>query len=230
MRPPPPIAGLFAIVLALTACGTVVLDPSAGAGAPSGSGGAPATAGAPASSASSASSASTSGAGGGSLGPCAVYAGKVDDMISGWTKNGESGLAAGDLACQLTVPGADHACEYQEVVVAAGVGELAGIPAGTTAWLERRTTAVVDGVTYAPGPGADCNGWTYPGGIWGNGEYISFDAPGLPTYHLDSDPTWDPTALDPNTQVSPHVQPGLPCGPSTVTRSILCCFPACAAP
>ena len=48
-----------------------------------------------------------------------------------------------------------------------------------------------------------------------DGEYITFDAAGVPTYHFDNDTFYDSVATE-------HVTPGdLDCGGQT--RAILCC-------
>jgi hypothetical protein len=157
--------------------------------------------------------------------PCAghvFYAGSVASAGPVWatlpSSAGMTGLEAGAAACAAAAPGSDHACDYEEVVLAAANGELAAIPAGTTAWLQRTTTVDVAGSPSPPGPGGNCNDWTYATNHIGDGEYITFDVAGVPTYHFDNDTTYDPAF--------PRVIPGdLDCG--GVTRSILCCYTVC---
>ncbi|MFO0614862.1 MAG: hypothetical protein U0414_19900 [Polyangiaceae bacterium] len=131
-----------------------------------------------------------------------------------------TGLAAGDAQCANLGVGADHVCDYEEVLKAEAQGELAAIPMGTIVWLQRTTVASVGGQPSQPGPGGRCNDWTDAGNQASDGEYATFDAPGKPTYHLDGDTIYDPA------QPGLHTVAGdLHCG--GVLRSILCCFPAC---
>lgn len=148
------------------------------------------------------------------------YAGRVDGAGPVWaslpSSGGMTGLAAGDAACRAI--GGDHACDYEEVVLAAARGQLASIPAGTTAWVQRTTTVDVGGTPSPPGPGGNCNDWTYATNHIGDGEYMTFETAGVPTFHLDNDTLYD--AFDPS-----HAIPGdLQCGGEI--RSILCCFPS----
>lgn len=158
--------------------------------------------------------------------PCAghvFYAGKFDGAGPVWggltQAMGATGLDAGNNVCKSLNIGADHVCDYEEVLLAQAQGELAAIPAGTTAWIQRTTNAMVGGVTSAPGPGGRCNNWTYNTNHISDGEYATFDTVGNPTYHLDGD-----TIFDPN-QAGVHTVGDLPCGGAT--RSILCCYQAC---
>ena len=65
-------------------------------------------------------------------------------------------------------------------------------------------------------------GWTYSGDFKADGEFVSFDSPGVPTYHLDSDPsTFAESSV-------PQHGDGLACGGGF--RAVLCCYPVCAAP
>jgi hypothetical protein len=142
-----------------------------------------------------------------------IYAGQVPNIGSVWSSEGMTGLAAGAGLCAGT--GGDHVCDYTEVVRAASAGELAAIPMGTTAWLQRTTTVDVGGTPSPAGPGGNCNNWTFNGNHIADGEYITFDAAGVPTYHFDNDTAFD--GID-----TTHVTPGdLDCG--TVMRAILCC-------
>jgi hypothetical protein len=74
-----------------------------------------------------------------------------------------------------------------------------------------------------PGPGGNCNGWTYEGTYIGDGEYYSFDQQGVVTYHFDNDTIWDPGGPDPESHS--HPWDDLKCGGST--RAILCCYASC---
>jgi hypothetical protein len=150
------------------------------------------------------------------------YAGKIDNTSSVWSTlanaGGQTGLEAGNAACKAI--GGDHVCDYEEVVLAAQGGQLSSIPQGTTAWLQRTTTVMVNGTASAPGPGGRCNDWTYMTNHISDGEYITFDTAGTPTYHFDNDTIYDPA--------NPHVHTNdadLQCGGAS--RSILCCFTAC---
>lgn len=146
--------------------------------------------------------------------PRPIYAGQVPNIASVWSSAGLMGLEAGASLCAGI--GGDHACNYAEVVRAAGAGELAAIPAGTTAWLQRTTTVDVGGTPSPAGPGGNCSNWTFTGNHLADGEYITFDAAGVPTYHFDSDTTFD--GVD-----TSHAAPGaLDCG--GVMRAILCCY------
>lgn len=190
-----------------TTASTTVVSSSAGTGGSGGAGGAM--------------SSSSSGD------PCAghvTYANKLDGVGPVWAQavfaNGKTGLAAGNEGCLAS--GADHVCDYEEVLVAEKAGELATIPAGTTAWVHRTTVAMVNGVPSNPGPGGTCNNWTYSTNHIGDGEYLTFDAVGVPTYHLDNDTIYD--GVD-----NSHTNPAdLQCGGTM--RSILCCFQACEPP
>jgi hypothetical protein len=147
-----------------------------------------------------------------------IYAGLVPNMPSTWEYFGMPGLAGGRLSCMNNVAGSDHPCDYEEVVSAAERGELAAIPMGTTAWLQRTTPVTVDGMEYAPGQGGNCVDWTFNGNHLADGEYITFDAAGVPTYHFDSDTFFD--GVD-----TTRAQPGLlQCG--FEMRAILCCHAA----
>lgn len=160
--------------------------------------------------------------------PCAghvTYADAIPNASSVWaalpTAAGMTGYEAGVAAC--TTIGADHPCDYDEIVTAAAAGELSTIAAGTSAWLHRTTTVMVGGTDSPPGPGGRCNDWTFDGNHLADGEYVSFDVAGVPTYHFDADTVFDPGS--PGTHV---VVGDLDCG--GVTRSVLCCYPRCTAP
>lgn len=173
----------------------------------------------------------TGGAGGGTTtttssttDPCEgalTYGGLVPGAISAWAShpqsNGKNGYEAGIEICKSI--GADHPCDYEEVLAAEAAGELAAIPMGTTAWIHRVTVAQIGGVDSPPGPGGRCNDWAYTTNHISDGEFVSFDAVGIPTYHLDNDTFYD--GVD-----TSHAQPGqLQCNGET--RAILCCYPVC---
>lgn len=150
-----------------------------------------------------------------------TYAGVVAGAISAWGAHqqagGATGYEAGINICATI--GADHPCDYEEVLDAEAAGELANIPQGTTAWIHRTTVAMVDGNPSDPGPGGRCNDWTYTTNHISDGEFVSFDQTGVPTYHLDNDTEFDGVS-------TAHAQAGvLQCNGET--RAILCCFPAC---
>lgn len=157
--------------------------------------------------------------------PCAghvFYAGKFDGAPSVWANlpgaGGLTSLDAGNNQCKALNIGADHVCDYEEVLKAQTNGELAAIPQGTTAWVQRTTTAMVNGQASIAQPGGRCNNWTYATNHISDGEYVTFDQAGVPTFHLDNNTTYDPN--------NPQVIVGdLQCG-GTI-RSILCCYTAC---
>jgi hypothetical protein len=158
--------------------------------------------------------------------PCTghvYYAGKFDGAPSVWANlpgaGGLTKLDAGNAQCKALNIGADHVCDYEEVLKAQQNGELANIPKGTTAWVQRTTVAMVNGAPSDPGPGGRCNDWSYATNHLSDGEYISFDDVGVPTFHLDNDTQYTDKTAD------GHAGPGLDCG--GVMRSILCCYTAC---
>lgn len=152
------------------------------------------------------------------------YAGKFDGASSVWAAlpgaNAMTGLAAGDAQCANLGVGADHVCDYEEVRKAEMQGELAAVPQGTIAWVQRTTVAMVNGQPSQPGPGGRCNDWTSVSDQLTDGEYATFDSQGNPTYHLDNDTIYDFATPGVHTILG-----DLQCG--LVLRSILCCFPAC---
>ncbi len=115
--------------------------------------------------------------------------------------------------------GADHVCDYEEIVLAEGKGELAAVVAGTTAWLHRTVDAnAPGGAVSAPGLGGRCVDWTYATNHLSDGEYVEF-TPAGPQYVIDGDTFYDGTSTE-------HVQTDLlQCG--NQTRSLLCCHAAC---
>jgi hypothetical protein len=161
----------------------------------------------------------------GTGGACAghvYYAGKFDGADPVWADlpaaKGLTGLDAGNAQCVALDIGADHVCDYEEVLLAEAHGELSLIPQGTTAWVQRTTVALVNGQPSEPGLGGTCLGWTYPGDHIAGGEFLTFDQTGVPAFHLDPDATIDFNAPHP-------FPPELMC--HGALRSILCCHPAC---
>jgi len=168
----------------------------------------------------------TGSGGAGTGGACAghvYYADKLDDAPSVWewlqAADGMTGLAAGNSDCLVLSMGGDHVCDYEEVLLAQAQGELALVPQGTTAWVQRTTTALVNGKPSAPGPGGNCDDWTYDGFDVASGEHVTFDQTGVPTFHLVADTTLG-VPLG-----SEMIPPELYC--INVKRSLLCCHPAC---
>lgn len=149
------------------------------------------------------------------------FSGLAMGATSAWGSHpnagGATGYEAGINICQTT--GGTHPCDYEEVLAAEAAGELANIPQGTTAWIHRTTVAMVGGNPSDPGPGGRCNDWTYTTNHISDGEFVSFDQTGIPTYHLDNDTFFD--GVD-----TSHAQVGqLQCNGEV--RAILCCYPAC---
>jgi hypothetical protein len=166
-----------------------------------------------------ASSSASTGAGGSCAGHV-FYAGMVPSVTSVWASGGLTGLKAGNDMCQNANLGADHVCDYEEVLSAEKGGELANVAAGTTAWVQRTTPAIVNGVTSAPGPGGRCNDWKYNTNHISDGEYATFDMVGQIKYHLDNDTIFD--GANPGV----HTIPGdLEC--NGATRNVMCCYTSC---
>jgi hypothetical protein len=166
-----------------------------------------------------ASSTSSTGAGGSCAGHT-YYAGLVPNITSVWVSGGLTSLAAGDDMCQKATLGADHVCDYEEVLKAQTAGELATIPAATTVWVQRTTPADIGGVMSAPGPGGRCNDWKYNTNHISDGEYAVFETIGVPKFHLDTDTIYDTTV--PGAHVNPT---DLPC--NGASRAIMCCYSKC---
>jgi hypothetical protein len=150
----------------------------------------------------------------------------VPNMPSAWMSGNLMGFAAGQDLCRmaataLAVPNAASVsvCDYEQVLEAEAAGELAVLPANTTAWIHRTTAANVMGVASAPGSGGRCVDWTYSTNHISDGEFVTIGAGGVGTYSLDNDTFYD--GVD-----TTHVQPGLlECG--NQMRTILCCNPPC---
>lgn len=139
-----------------------------------------------------------------------------------WTSGGIQGFGAGNMMCMALGMGADHVCDYEEVLLAEAHGDFAAIPAGTTAWIHRTTPAMVGAAMSPPGAGGRCQDWNYGTNHIADGEFVTFGAGGAATYTLDNDTVFDPGAGSPN----PHVQMGLlECGGQM--RAILCCAVEC---
>ncbi len=129
-----------------------------------------------------------------------------------------TGLEAGHLLCQGV--GADHVCDYEELLVARTAGEFSTVAQGTTAWVHRTTSAMVNAQVSFPGSGGRCVDWIFNGNHIADGEYATFDQAGVITFHLDPDTVYDPGAPGQHT-----VAGDLECG--GVMRSIFCCNAAC---
>ena len=152
--------------------------------------------------------------------PCAdapTFFGLIAGVGSRWEHAGFVGFVAGDAMC--TDLGADHACDYDEILLADGKGELAGVAIGTTAWIHRTSDGTLPGGGVTPpGLGGRCVDWTYSTNHLSDGEYIEF-TPAGPVYNLDDDTFYDGTATE-------HTQTDLlQCG--GVVRSVMCCHAAC---
>jgi len=166
------------------------------------------------------------GAGGAGGDPCAGqnnYAGLTAPKPSVWQQGGLTSVEAGDAMCDVLQPGAGlHVCEYQQLRAAEAEALFLTIPAGTTIWIHRTSPEMVNGMMSMPGPGGRCNDWTYSTNHISDGEYATFDAVGVPTYHLDNDTFYD--GID-----GTHTITGdLNCGPvDGLLRAIACCYPVC---
>ncbi len=150
----------------------------------------------------------------------------VPAIASRWESNALVGFPAGTAMCQMAAtvanvpnPGEVVVCDYEQVLEAEMKGELASLPANSTAWIHRTTAANVNGVASPAGSGGRCVDWTYSTNHISDGEFVTVAAGGIATYSLDGDTFYD--GVD-----TTHTQPGLlECG--TQMRSILCCNPPC---
>ncbi|MCH9687012.1 MAG: hypothetical protein K0V04_36590 [Deltaproteobacteria bacterium] len=155
-----------------------------------------------------------------------TFVAMVPPQPSRWVSGALVGFAAGQDLCRQTAtnlgvpdPMEVTVCTYAQVVQAENAGELAAVPAGTTAWLHRLTVADIAGVPTAPGVGGRCQDWVYETNHIADGEHVDFAAGGAATYNLDADTFFD--GVD-----TTHTQPGvLECG--SMSRSIMCCNPVC---
>jgi hypothetical protein len=169
---------------------------------------------------------------GGSCSGVVSFAGKASMQLgSYWSYQADIGTAAGTALCVAI--GADHVCDYDDVVRAASKGEFANkLTTSETAWLHRTTSVTVSatspkivvlgqpatmGQTYTVGPASRCNDWSYMTDHLNDGEYIDFSS-GLatPTFHLDD----NPSAIQAGTK-------DIPCGHNATLRDVLCCYPKC---
>jgi len=177
---------------------------------------------------------------GGSCTGVVTFAGKVSasgvTFASNWSYKAAVGIAAGNQACQDQ--GADHVCDYDDLVLAASKGEITGLAVTDTAWLQRThavtpTAATASsllvlgepatvGTTYMVSKGSRCADWNYSTDHLNDGEFVSFEN-GLnkPTFNLDNNPCAIQAALaDGGTKY-------IPCGHNTMPRDVLCCYPKC---
>jgi hypothetical protein len=160
-----------------------------------------------------------------------TFAGKTGMQFgSNWSYQGQVGLAAGTAACVAI--GADHVCDYDDLVLAASNGQLATLTTSDTAWLERTASVTVAansphivvlgqpatvGKTYAVGPSSRCNDWTYSTDHLNDGEYVDFSTgTSTPTFHFDDMPGMIQT-----------LPKDIPCGHNATLRDVLCCYPKC---
>lgn len=168
-------------------------------------------------------SSSSSGSGGACNGHV-YYAGKVDAVSSVWASGhgagqkvlppgGKVGVEAGNAMCNEMAAGS-HACEYSELLMAKDENIFKQIPAGTKAWVHRTSAVMLGGQNYPEGKGARCDDWVYATDHLNDGEWADFQAQGVPTYHLDS----NPAAI----QAAPKEAP---CGANNLDRDLLCCYP-----
>lgn len=152
-----------------------------------------------------------------------TYAGLIPMVGSAWGShpqaNGKTGYDAGIEICKTI--GADHPCTYEEMRKAEMENEFvnAAIAVGTTGWVHRTTPETVNGNVSQPGAGGRCNNWIYTTNHISDGEYVTFDMVGIPTYHLDNDTFFD--GVDTTHTIAGDLQ----CGGET--RAIFCCYPAC---
>ncbi len=144
----------------------------------------------------------------------ACYSGQTAEVGPVFTSGMLVGLAAGDDQCNIAFAGSAM-CTYADLRAAQLAGQLAGIADVTTFWLQRDTTEDVNAIPSPPGPGGNCDNWTFNGNHLADGEYVTFSG-GVPDYHLDADTVYDGVSTS-------HVDADLPCGGTT--RSIPCCAP-----
>ena len=133
-----------------------------------------------------------------------IFAGYLPGIPSRWPLG---------LAAMCDSFGEAHPCEHGELRQAIAYGQLVDIPIGTTAWLYRLNTVVVDGIALGPGDGAHCNHWTYDANALADGEFVVF-GPAGPVFQYDRDAYYDGVSRE-------HTDGNRPCG--GVTRAVLCC-------
>jgi hypothetical protein len=154
----------------------------------------------------------------------------MTQMGSNWAYKANVGLAAGNEMCQDQ--GADHVCDYDDLVLAASKGELSGLSSTDTAWLIRTHSVTVSatsptisvlgqpatvGTTYPIGKGSNCDDFNYSTDHLNDGEYVNFSTGGnTPTFHFDDNPC-----------VIQTLPKDIPCGHNTMPRDLLCCFAKC---
>jgi hypothetical protein len=154
----------------------------------------------------------------------------MTQMGSNWAYKANVGLAAGNEMCQDQ--GADHVCDYDDLVLAASKGELSGLSTTDTAWLIRTHPVTVSatspaisvlgqpatvGATYLIGKGSNCADFNYSTDHLNDGEYVNFSTGGnTPTFHFDDNPC-----------VIQTLPKDIPCGHNTMPRDLLCCFAKC---
>lgn len=149
--------------------------------------------------------------------PHRYIAGWTDNVSSNWADlpaaQGNTSLEAGIAHCRFL--GGDHPCDYTEMRAAEAQGEFAVVPQGTTAWVQRTTPELVNGMVSEPGLGGNCVNWTFVGNHLADGEYAVFGSGGSVSYFLDHDTFYD--GID-----QTHTIPGdLQCG--VVNRTLFCC-------
>ena len=115
---------------------------------------------------------------------CPVYFGNVPNLTSVWQEGATVGTEAGEMKCRAM--GADHLCDYEDMVAASEQGELDILQLGFTAWVHRTTAAEVqigmdagDTVVSAPELGGRCVNWTYGENALADGEYMEITAEGV---------------------------------------------------
>jgi hypothetical protein len=148
---------------------------------------------------------------------------------SKWDYGADMGSAAGDALCQAQ--GADHVCDFDDIVYAASKGEFAGLTTTDNAWLVRTHSVTVGatdkmitqggvsatvGQTYKVGQASRCANWSYSTDHLNDGEWVDFSTGvNTPTFHIDN----NPCAIQ-----MPNPGKDSPCGHNTMPRSVLCCY------
>lgn len=145
-----------------------------------------------------------------------------------WAFQGQIGVAAGNNMCRAI--GADHVCSYDEIVLAKSKGELDNLynelPLNNKSlWIHRLTPVTVGSETYAPGAGARCNDWTFPGNHIADGEYATVSPDGTITYRFDSNSCYTGNAADGCAVPADDLLCGDVSESELTRRNIACCFP-----